>query len=130
MRIRDAAGNNISMGTLIKINFPWNEAKQFKRICLQRHFNLDFQPVLSDNVFSHLSTYLFIESRWKQHSGKKFLECLVTTTLIQAFKSTLLEGRGVSVNGYTLQRFTFVKKSTQTHISTTFNFSDGSVNVL
>jgi len=34
-RTCDVRGNSISTGKLSKINFPRNEAKQFKLICLQ-----------------------------------------------------------------------------------------------
>jgi len=38
-RICDVRGNRISTGEFSKINFPRNEAKQFKLICLQSYFN-------------------------------------------------------------------------------------------
>jgi hypothetical protein len=69
--------NSISTGTLSKINFPRNEAKHFRLICLQSYFNLNIQPVLSDNVSSHLSTHLFLEFRSKQQSEKQFWECQI-----------------------------------------------------
>jgi len=77
-RTCDVRGNSMSTGKLSKINFPRNDAKQFRLICLQSYFNLNIQPVLSDIVSSHLSTRLFLEFCSKQQSNKKFWESQIT----------------------------------------------------
>jgi hypothetical protein len=99
-RICDVRGNRISTGEFSKINFPRNEAKQFKLNCLQSYFNLNIQPVLSDSVQPSIHPLVprisFKTTIRQEVLGMPDYDCALPHT----FKFTGWELWEISVNGY------------------------------